>query len=84
MLINSGIYPSKEIGNKLFDLEKSGFIAFIAAIISEREIEADNIVVNFTGRYIEANSQFPEPATPHIRYNPNEGPSKLLELLELK
>ena len=50
-LVKANIYPNKEVGFKLFDLEKSGFIAFIGAIVAANNIEANDVIVNFTGRY---------------------------------
>ncbi|MFX1445967.1 MAG: hypothetical protein ACFFHV_21330, partial [Promethearchaeota archaeon] len=75
------IYPNAEIGEKIFELEKSGFLAFAAAISNISKIEAERIIVNFTGRFLESNSALPEPATPHLTYDPVEGVNNLIKKL---
>jgi len=84
LLIKHGLYQNREIGVKLFDLEKSGFIAFIGVIKSENLIESENIIVNFTGRLLKFNDPVPKPAKPHIKFDETQGISKLIDLLKLK
>ncbi|MFX0027686.1 MAG: hypothetical protein ACFE8B_00630 [Candidatus Hermodarchaeota archaeon] len=67
-LIQANIYSNKDIGLKLYDFEKSGFIAFVGAITAANHIEANNIVVNFTGRYPDPELIIPRPASPHFKY----------------
>ncbi len=86
-LVESKIYPNMKIGLKLFDIEKSGFFAFVGALKSIKKIRSNNIVVNFTGRYPQNTSTFPSlpsPATPHIYYNPSNGIKNLLAQLKIK
>ncbi len=82
-LVNAGVYPNKDIGSKLYDLEKSGFIAFIGAIVFANKIESSNIVINFTGRYPDADTLIPRPATPHLIYEPSKGVQELIKNLNL-
>ncbi|MFX1297733.1 MAG: hypothetical protein ACFFD2_23160, partial [Promethearchaeota archaeon] len=83
ILVKSRIYQSKVIGSKLFNLEKSGFIAFIGTILSQNQIKSNNVIVNFTGRCLESNAPFPTSATPYIKFDPTVGCSKLLKALDL-
>jgi len=83
-LVKVGIYPNINIGSKLFELEKSGFIAFAGAMNSVNKIESKNIIINFTGRYMDPNSSIPISASPHILYNPSKGIDPLLDLLNIK
>ncbi|MHA2008961.1 MAG: hypothetical protein ACXABO_15910 [Promethearchaeota archaeon] len=82
-LVKAKIYPNKEVGMKLFNLEKSGFIAFVGAIISANKIEANNIIVNFTGRYPDPNLIVPKAATPYLLYDPINGVKELIRTLNL-
>ena len=83
ILIEAGIYPDLELGQRFFELEKSGFIAFTGVFNSIKKIESKNIVINFTGRYLDPVSKFPEKATPHIIFNPSDGIEKFLEVLKI-
>lgn len=83
-LIQEEIYPSKYIGLKLFDLEKSGFIAFTGAIIASNKIKANNIVVNFTGRYPDPKLIIPKTAKPHFVYKPTENIKDFISKLNLQ
>ncbi len=83
-LVKAGVYPTKSCGLKLFELEKSGFMAFTGAITSADRIESKNIVVNFTGRYPDQLSTIPVQASPHILFDPSEELKRLLSLLDLK
>lgn len=83
VLVKIGFFPNKEVGLKLFELEKSGFIAFTGAIISANRIESNNIIVNFTGRYIDPKTIIPISATPQILYDPSDGIEPLLNLLNI-
>ncbi len=82
-LIESGVYPNKEIGLKMFDLEKSGFISFVGAIKTIKKIESNTIIINFTGRYLNGDLSLHIPANPHFFYNPSNGIEKLLDLLKI-
>jgi len=82
-LVNAGVYPDKDIGSKMYDLEKSGFIAFVGAIIFANKIESSNIVINFTGRYPDPDTLIPKPATPHLIFNPSKGVQELIKNLNL-
>ena len=82
-LVKNEIYPNKNVGLKLYDLEKSGFIAIIGAIISENKIKANNVVINFTGRCFNPNDPIPEPAVPHVLYDPSKGATQLLKTMKL-
>ncbi|MFX1276236.1 MAG: hypothetical protein ACFFAT_14500, partial [Promethearchaeota archaeon] len=82
-LIEAGIYPNEELGLHYYELEKSGFIAFTGTFNSIDIIESENIVINFTGRYIDPTSTFPKTATPHILFDPLKGIDELLKVLEL-
>lgn len=84
VLVEAGVYPTKKCGLKLFELEKSGFMAFTGAITSANRIKSKNIVVNFTGRYPDHLSTVPIPANPHILFDPLEDLKRLLSLLDLK
>ncbi|MFX1280653.1 MAG: hypothetical protein ACFFA3_14855 [Promethearchaeota archaeon] len=83
-LIQEDIYPSKYIGLKLFDLEKSGFIAFTGAILASNKIEANNIVVNFTGRYPDPKLIIPKTAKPHFFYKTTENIKDFISKLNLQ
>jgi len=83
VLVKSEIYPNKDVGLKLYDLEKSGFIAFIGTILSERKIKANNVVINFTGRCFNPNNPIPESAEPYIFYDPAKGATQLLKRMKL-
>ena len=80
-LVKVGVYPSIEIGLKLFEIEKSGFMAFVGAIISAVDIDSNNIIINFTGRYPDSNVINLTSATPHLIYEPSNGVQKLVRLL---
>ncbi|MBY8990717.1 MAG: hypothetical protein KGD58_08195 [Candidatus Lokiarchaeota archaeon] len=82
-LVSANVYPSFDIGLKFVEIEKSGLIAVIGAIISAKSIKSKNIVVNFTGRYPENNSILPIPATPYTYYDPNRGINHFMEILNL-
>ncbi len=82
-LVKVGVYPSKEIGLKLFEIEKSGFMAFVGAITSAPKIESNNIIINFTGRYPESNMTNFTSATPYLIYNPSKGVRKLVRALNI-
>ena len=82
-LVKVGVYPSKEIGLKLFKIEKSGFMAFVGAITSAPKIESNNIIINFTGRYPESNMTNFTSATPYLIYNPSKGVRKLVRALNI-
>ncbi|MFX1257430.1 MAG: hypothetical protein ACFFAN_06210 [Promethearchaeota archaeon] len=84
VLVGAGIYPNNEIGMKLFELEKSGFMAFIGVIKSANQINSKNIVINFTGRYLNNHSSIPIPAKPHVLFNPSNGIEELLNILKIK
>ena len=83
ILVEAGIYPNKDVGNKLFDLEKSGFIAIIGALKSIDLIEAKNIVINFTGRNVDPLSKKHVSAKPHLLFDPSSGIDELLNELNL-
>ncbi|MFX1490034.1 MAG: hypothetical protein ACFFBI_12845 [Promethearchaeota archaeon] len=83
VLIKEKIYPNKEIGLKLFNLEKSGFIAFIGAICSAKNVKAENIIVNFTGRYLDPNLTVPSAAIPNIYHYPTDNLKELLRKLNI-
>ncbi len=83
-LVKIGIYPNKNIGLSLYDIEKSGFIAFVGAIISAKNIKANTIIVNFTGRYPDPKLTIPSTATPNILYNPVSSIKELLRILIIK
>lgn len=83
VLVKAGVYKNKAIGLKLFEIEKSGFMAFVGTIISADNIKSKNIVVNFTGRCLDQNSPIPTSAKPNILYDPSEGVNKLINLLNL-
>ncbi|MHA1438258.1 MAG: hypothetical protein ACTSPD_11825 [Promethearchaeota archaeon] len=82
-LVKAGIYPKKNLGQKLFNLEKSGFIAFAGALKAANKIKSKNIIVNFTGRYLDNDLKLPTTALPHIIFNPAEGYQKLLSLMKI-
>ncbi len=81
LLIEAKVYPNKKVGLELFDLEKSGFIAFAGAIKSIKDIETKTVVINFTGRYPENGSNEYVKATPHKVLDLNEGIKYLLTQL---
>lgn len=80
-LVKVGVYPSKKIGLKLFDIEKSGFMAFVGAITSATRIQSSNIIINFTGRYPDSHMTNFISATPHLIYDPSNGVQKLIRVL---
>ncbi|MHA2281910.1 MAG: hypothetical protein ACXAC5_13790 [Promethearchaeota archaeon] len=80
-LVKIGIYPNKDIGLNLYDIEKSGFIAFVGAIISAKKVKVGNIIVNFTGRYLGSKLAIPSVALPDILYNPVNNIKELLRKL---
>lgn len=82
-LVNAGLYPTLDLGLKFVELEKSGLIAFIGAINSAKKIESNNIIINFTGRYPEKDSNLPSSAAPHIIYNPDKGVEQLIKMLNI-
>ena len=82
-LVKARIYPNKDVGLKLFNLEKSGFMAFAGAIIYANNIKANKIIVNFTGRYPDPNLTIPSTATPNIYYNPVNGVKELTRRLNI-
>jgi len=83
ILVEAGIYPNKDVGNKLFDLEKSGFIAIIGALKSIDLIETKNIVINFTGRNVDPLSKKHVSAKPHLLFDPSRSIDELLNELNL-
>lgn len=83
-LVKIGIYPDKNIGLSLYNIEKSGFIAFVGAIISAKNIKANNVIINFTGRHPDLKLTIPSTATPNILYNPVSSIKELLRTLILK
>jgi hypothetical protein len=83
-LVKIGIYPNKNIGLSLYNIEKSGFIAFAGAIISAKNIKANNVIINFTGRHPDLKLTIPSIATPYILYNPVSSIKELLRTLILK
>lgn len=68
-LIESGIFRNMSECEKYFKVEKSGFIALKGAILHSDKINADNIVVNFTGRRPMLDTNI-IPAKPHIIIDP--------------
>ncbi len=84
VLVEAGVYSTKKCGLKLFELEKSGFMAFTGAITSANRIKSKKIVVNFTGRYPDHHLTVPIQASPHILFDPLEDLKRLLSLLDLK
>ncbi|MHA2475255.1 MAG: hypothetical protein ACXAES_18695 [Promethearchaeota archaeon] len=82
-LVKARIYPNTEIGMKLFDLEKSGFMAFVGAMIYAKNIKAKEVIINFTGRYPDPNEVIPRAATPNIIFNPSKGVEDLIRRLDL-
>lgn len=83
-LVNVDIYANKDVGLSLFNFEKSGFIAFVGAIISANKIEANKVVVNFTGRYPNPKLTIPTTALPNILFNPANSIKDLVRTLNLK
>ncbi|MHA1915572.1 MAG: hypothetical protein ACW990_10230 [Promethearchaeota archaeon] len=82
-LVEAGIYPNKEIGLELFNIEKSGFMAFVGALIYADNIKAKKIIINFTGRHPDPKVVIPEVASPNINYNPVDGTKELMRRLNL-
>jgi hypothetical protein len=83
ILLKAGIYPNREIGSKLFDIEKSGFIAFVGVLKALKKIESETIIINFTGRYLDPKTSIPAPAVPHIMYDPSNGIKPLLRKINI-
>lgn len=82
-LVKAKIYPNTKIGMKFFQLEKSGFMAFVGAMIYANNIKAKEVIINFTGRYPDSNEIFPKSATPDIIFNPSESVEDLIRRLEI-
>ncbi|MFX1238469.1 MAG: hypothetical protein ACFFAS_04295 [Promethearchaeota archaeon] len=80
-LLEIGIYPNEDLGLRYFNLERSGFLAFVGLLKSVKNINAENIVINYTGRYVDPLVAFPEVAKPHISFDPREKINLLLEKL---
>ena len=83
MLIDVGVYPNEEIGLKYYELEKSGFMAIIAALNSIKDIKANNIIINFTGRFMDPDVKIPITATPDLIIDPSKGIDHFIEALNL-
>ncbi|MFX1339473.1 MAG: hypothetical protein ACFFDK_12745 [Promethearchaeota archaeon] len=83
ILVKIGVYPTIEIGTKLFELEKSGFIAIIGALKSKSIIESKTIIINFTGRYLDPISSIPITASPYLSYNPHKGVENFMKILKM-
>jgi len=82
-LVKARIYPNTEIGMKFFDIEKSGFMAFVGAMIYANNIKAKEVIINFTGRYPDPNEIFPKSATPDIIFNRSKCVEDLIRRLEI-
>ena len=83
MLIDVGVYPNEEIGQKYYELEKSGFMAIIAALNSIKNIKANNIIINFTGRFMDPDVKVPITATPDLIIDPSKEIDHFIEALNL-
>ncbi len=81
-LLRAGVYSNENIGLRYFNLERSGFIAFVGLLKSLEHIKSKNIVINYTGRYKDPVLAFPEVAKPHISFNPEEGVESFIEKLD--
>ncbi|MBN1802412.1 MAG: hypothetical protein JW891_12950 [Candidatus Lokiarchaeota archaeon] len=80
-LLGVGVYPNEDIALRYFNLERSGFIAFVGVLNSIKDIRSKNIVINYTGRYKDPVVIFPEVAKPHISFDPEEGIDSFLRQL---